>query len=279
MNSRNELLGRTLEAFSVNLLKDYFEESGKKEDIIKSIVQNSSEDDIKKFICEHFNLLHLTINVFELNKKIPSTISKIMDGECLHFNSSTMVSEWIYLHKTFVHYYDTKKRTTDKLEFLIPVRIFNKGKKLIVYQNTFQRNINSYFEYDIFLERAVNDIGVIENIKHNCNSTLFNLDLNKGIKYLWLNDYLDAMHVKSRQSKSIRQDRMDENYLYKACYLERWKELMNTPIQQTKFKSLSPHISLDHFDCNPSTGNLGVSFHPNSEDDTTDLLNLILKHN
>lgn len=279
MNSRNEILGRILEAFSVNLLKEYFGESGKKDEIIDSIVENFSEVDIKKFICDHFNLLHLTINVFEINQKIPSSISKLMDGECLYFNSSSIVSEWIYLHKTFAHYYDTKKGKTDKLEFLIPVRIFNKGKKLIVYQNTFQRNINSYFEYDIFLERGVTDIGVLDNIRHNCTSPLYHLDLNKGIKFLWENDFLDAMHVRSRESKSIRQDRMDENYLYKASYPEKWKELMNTPIQQTKFKSLSQDINLDHFDCNPSTGYLGVSFHPDSADETTELVKLILRNN
>ncbi|WP_405384804.1 hypothetical protein [Maribacter sp. LLG6340-A2] len=279
MNSRNELLGRTLDAFPVNLLKDYFDESGKKEDIIEAIVQKFTEKDISDFICTHFNFLHLTINVFELNKKIPSSVSKIMDGECIYFHSSKLISEWIYLHKIFVNYYDTKKGHTDRLEFLIPVKIFNRGKKLIVYQNTFQRNINSYFEYNIFLERGAGYIGVIDNIRHNYAGPVFSLDLNKGIKYLWTNNFLDAMHVKSRQSKSIRQDRMDENYLYKASYPKRWKQLMSTPIQQTKFKSLTSDISLDHFDCNPSTGNIGVSFHPNSPDETPDLINLILRNN
>lgn len=279
MNSRNELLGRTLEAFPKDLLQEYFNASGKKEEIIEFVIQNFSEVDIKAFICENFNFLHLTINVFEINKRIPSSITKLMDGECLKFNSTSRTREWIYLHKIFIEYYNTNTGKKEKIEFLIPVRIFNKGKKLTVYQNTFQRDINAYFEQTIFLEKGARYIGVVDNIKNNYNKTLFNLDLNKGIKHLWENDFVDAMVVKSRQSKSIRQDRMDENYLYKASYPDKWVELMKTPIQQTKFKSISSHICLDHFDCNPSTGNLGLTFHPGSENEITELIELILRHN
>ena len=279
MNNRNELNGRILEAFPKNLLENYFEVSGKKEELINKIPQTFTEKEIHKFICDSFNFLHLTINIFEINNTIPSSFSKIMDGECLYYDSSARVKEWIYLHKIFIKYYDTKLGQTDLIEFLLPVRIYNKGKILIVYQNTFQRDINSYFKHSIYLDRGARSVGVVDNIKYNFNKPLFSLDLNKGIKYLWKNDFIDAMKVRSRESKSIRQDRMDEDYLYKASYPKKWDELMTTPIQQTKFKSLSKTITLDHFDCNPSTGNIGLSFHPSSTNDIVDLVKLILKHN
>ena len=280
MNSKEELLERTLEAFPHDLLKHHFDVDGKKDETVKKITQQNSSEIVKEFLCDFFNFLHLNISVYELNSKIPKSVKKIMNGECIKFKSSKKYKEWIYLHKTTIDFYDTKEGKSNSIEFLIPVKIINKGKKLIIYQNIFKRDINSYFEQTIFLEKRKNiELGVIDNIKHHYNKSIFILDLNKGVKYLWEKDFIDAKVVKHRESKSIRQDRMDEDYLYKASYPDEWEDLMKTPIQKTKFKSLSSDISLDHFDCNPSTGFVGVSFHPNSDDEIVSLINLILKYN
>ncbi|UBZ08146.1 hypothetical protein LDL76_05405 [Salegentibacter mishustinae] len=280
MNSKEELLERTLDAFPHELLKHHFNVEGKKNDTIQKITEQNSDKIIKKFFCDFFNYLHLNISVFELNSNIPQSIKKLMNGECIRFKNTNKYKEWIYLHKTAIDFYDTEERKSNSIEFLIPVKIINRKKKLIIYQNIFKRDINSYFEQPIFQEKRKSvELGVIDNIKHHYDKSMFILDLNKGVKYLWEKDFIDAKVVKHRESKSIRQDRMDEDYLYKASYPEEWKELMKSPIQKTKFKSLTSDISLDHFDCNPSTGFVGVSFHPNSEDDIIDLINLIIKHN
>lgn len=281
MNSRKDLLGRLLDAFPISILKEKFELDGLKDIVIDEIVNGFNEDQIKEFIVDNFNILHQHINILEINQKIPPAIKKLMDGELLIHIPGINVSEWVYFHKAIIRYYDTNSEKSEIMEFMIPVKITNRGKIIIVHHNTFARDIKSYFEYPIYIDRMGSpENEILENIKHNYNKPMFKLDLNKGIKYLWENDFIDAVLVKNRQAKSIRQERMDENYTYKKSYPKDWEDLMKTPIQKTKFLSLNrQEISLHHFDCNPSTGYIGSSIHAETVDEIKDLLKLILRYN
>lgn len=244
-------------------------------------MSNNTDISIQKFVNDNFNLLHQHIRVYEINHRISSSFKKIMDGECINYAHNTNTTEWTYLHKTQVHYYDTDKDSKAHIEFLVPVRILNRGKKLLIQYNTFARDIKSYFNYTIYVDRMGNpENEIMENINHNFSNPIFKLDLNKGVKYLWENDVIDAVIVKNRESKSIRQERMDESFTYKKSYPDAWVDLMKTPIQKTRFISLiQSKIPLNHFECNPSDGFVGVSIHANTNNEVIDLLNLILRHN
>jgi len=279
MNSNEELYERLLEAFPVDLLRDYFELPGKKEEVIAKIVNNHIISDIDNFIYGHYGHLHQHIYNRELSKTIDTSKKDIIHGKLLNHKHTSTKGEWIYLHKTRYQYWDTKSSTYEYLEFLIPVKIKIKGKTMSVSYNTLSRDIKVYFQHTIFPTKSP-DIAedVIGDFKNNYSGVVFLLDLNKGIKYLWENDYLDGMVVQNRKAKSIRRDRMDENFLYKVAYPKDWDNLMLTPIQKTRFKVLK-EIDMEHFECNPTTGYLNIGLFSQDADTIDDLLNLILKYN
>ena len=145
--------------------------------------------------------------------------------------------------------------------------------------NTLARDIKTYFSHAVFPLRASNlEEEITDDIRSNYSKPILKFDLNKGIKYLWDKDYIDGLVVKNRKSKSIRQDRMDENYMYKKSYPTDWKALMGMPIQKSKFKVIKKG-GLNHFESNPSIGFIGVTIHSDSANDVDNLITLILKHN
>lgn len=280
MNSNSDLLSRTLESFPRDLLSSYFGEDGIKEEIIKSILKKFKASDIENFIVEFFNLLHLSIKVFEINKSIPSSVKDLMHSKKIFHLANKKYSEWVYLFRTEIQYYNKNTGNDDILEFYIPVKIINQGKKLIIYQNIFSKDISKYFKDKIYIDRRSNPEGkIIEEIKTNIGQHPYPLDLNKGIKELWKNDYIDARDVKNRNAKSFDQVRMDQQFLYKKAYPKEWKALMATPLQKTNYKSISTQIKVDHFYCDATNGELQISYFSNEKSDVPDLLNEILKHN
>lgn len=279
MNSTSELYKRMLESFPVSLLKFHFQCDGTKNDVIEYIVKTIPLNKIDEFVCSGFGHLHQRIFIREVKNRSLLKQPVIMSDQLLDRDTQNSGVTWFYLHKAFFHYYDTKSDTKEVLEFLVPVKIRHKGIKLIVSINTFARDIKTYFDYPVFPlpSYKIEDV-VFNDIRSNCSQVILKLDLNKGIKYLWENDVIDGLDVKHRQSKSIRSDRMDENYTYKISYPNDWKDLMQTPIQKTKFK-LIKNSGLRYFECNPSTGFIGLTIHPDNDTELNDLLDLILKHN
>ncbi len=280
MNSINELYTRLLEGFPVKELKSYFGVSGTKIEIVKYIVANHDHEHINKFICDCFGYIHQHVNIYEVNKKIPVSTKDVLSGKCILYESNSVNATWIYLIKTKVLFYSTHTTQEEELHFLLPVKIENKGKKLIVRFNTFARDINTYFDYTVYPKRIGSiEYFIFDDFKNYISQVIFKLDLNKGVKKLWETDYFDGLIVKNKNSKSIRQERMDEDFTFKKQYPKEWKSLMKTPIQKTRFAILKKKLSIKHFECNPSTGSLGFNVHPEFEGDISKLISLILKNN
>ena len=128
MNTTSNLYGRLLEGFPVTLLRSYFKVVGTKDKVISLILAKFTFKEIDDFTCASFGFLHQHIYIREVSAKLPSGITKLMSGKLLAHSSASRKSIWHYLHKGRIQYYDTVTGNRENLEFLIPVKIENRGE-------------------------------------------------------------------------------------------------------------------------------------------------------
>lgn len=279
MNSSNDLYSRLLEGFPVNELKAYFGIDGTKEEVVDNIISNESTSNIENFIIDYFGYLHQHILVFELNSRLNNP-SDLMSSKRIFRSVNSRNSSWLYLHKTKVTFFNPNTGNDESLEFLIPVKVEVISRKVIVHFNTLARDIRTYFDHNIYPNRFGNlEEEIISDVRNNVGQTLFSLDLNVGIKRLWTIDEIDAISVKNKKSRSIKQERMDQSFTYKKQYPAEWAELMLTPIRKTKFIPLTSQIDVHLFDCDPSIGYIGITNYSNTNNSVKNLVDLILSNN
>lgn len=281
MNSQKELEKRLLEGFSASILRSHFNEDGNKNDVISNILKTKNSSQIESFVSDKFGTLHQHIYLLEKNSKNISSISNLLTGgKCIFKNIGTSKGKWVFLYKIDLSYFCTQTNQTQKLLFLVPVKIEATSKKLILFFNTLARDLKSYFNYQIYPNRMPNlETIILDDLKSNISQTLYPLDLNKGIKYLWTIDYLDAFSVRNKKSKSMKQERMDENFTFKKQYPQEWKNIMLTPIEKTKFVCLKSKPFVERFECNPNKGFISVTSYSEFDISVNKLVSLILKNN
>jgi hypothetical protein len=281
MNGQKELEERLLEGFSASILRSHFSIDGTKKNVIDSILRTKSSKQIESFVANKFGTLHQHIYALEKSSKMFSPSANLLTkGKCLYKNVGAASGKWIYLYNIDLSYYCTQTFKIQNLSFLLPVKIESTPKRVLLYFNTLARDLKSYFNYQVYPNRTPNLENIIlDDLKSNLVQTLFPLDLNKGIKELWKVDYLDALSVRNKKSKSMRQERMDEDLTFKKQYPNEWSDIMLTPIQKTKFISLKSKPFVERFECNPSIGFIGITSYSEFDVDVNKLVSLILKNN
>jgi hypothetical protein len=280
MNTKEKLYSRLLESFPVKVLKDSFNLEGAKKNVIIDVLKSNSYALIDNFVKKNFGFTHQHVVVLEMSSLIKSSQNRLLNGSKIFSNFTKRTSSWVYLHNTKLTYFDTLIGIEKELEFLIPVKIETSNKVMKVYYNTLARDISSYFKHKIYPNRAGNlEEEIINEIKLNLIQTIFKYDLNKGVKFLWENDYIDAVVVKNKKSKSVKVERMDESFTFKVQYPKDWVNIMLTPIQKTKFVGIKGVDGMKMFDIDPTKGVLSVSSFSDYENSVENLLDLILQNN
>jgi len=285
MNSQHELLKRLIKAFSANALKEVFnlvEPKGRQADHISQIVQSNSEKIIKDTLFANFSLLKQ--HVYTYDCKGSFSTNWLLNHPSLYSIFDLSKSHKIYnlLYLTTFEFYNKTKAITQEIQFYTPVQVVQKGTKLIVHINILERDISTIFKDKVVrTNRDVNDDIILENISKSLPLTLSiaRADLNKGIKKLWDDDEIDALNVKYNNARSISSENMNEQYLVKAEYPEKYDVLIKTPLSHTTFKVLKAKNLINFFKVDPTRGTFSFAVFPQNQAGITELIDLILKHN
>ncbi|MEN4760906.1 hypothetical protein ABEG63_11280 [Chryseobacterium sp. C39-AII1] len=284
LNSKEEITNRLLQAFSVNDLKDIFSIDSSirtQKDIIYNIQKGNDDSTIKKQLFKNFNLLKQHIYFFDIQGKVPDNLFK--DHQFLYETEVKSKSHKIFyfLFKedhTFLNL-DIEKIQT--LSFYRPVKVVIKGTLAIISINILERDLSAIVKAKTAgVNRKSNDNGILDSIA-TFNKSIFFIkkDLNKGIKFLWENDTIDAYKVKFKKSKSTSSEIMDEDNLVKKQMPELYKEIMKSPLDITVFKYLLNDEYLKHFTANPRDGILSFNTYPTSKEGIETIVKLIVQNN
>ena len=170
----------------------------------------------------------------------------------------------------------------DTLEFLWPIsvelkRIHHSAPKdyMIVRFVVLEKNVSSYFDRPAYIAgKSITEETVLAGI----TAGLTTADLNKGIKKLWADGYIESTRSRFKKKYSLSSETMDEERGIKEHYPELYAIMQQSPLYTTLFEVNDDNSTVDHFSADPSRGIIGFSSY-SDKGDTDAIIGKIISNN
>lgn len=284
MNTEELILYRLLEAYPVAVVKHYFDTDAPRQDkLIELIIKTFSKEQIEIFAFEYFGFLHQHVYILDSNVPVLDDSLSLLNG----FKSVTDldgVKYYNFIYQIKYNYFSPILNGREELVFNCPFRITLYKNKLILMINTLERNIKNYFTTPIYsLGKNIDESDIIDDIKNGLptGTTVAPVDLNKGIKKLWEDGFIDAIYSKYKRAKSTSTEVMDEENLLKITYPDRYKEIVKAPIDRTVFLVVDKGAKdvVSRFRIEPRIGKTTITRFPDGLSDLNNLIQKIIDNN
>lgn len=286
MNTEESISSRLLEAAPSKILKQEFGLVGvNQKDAITEVVDNNNQNIIRNFIFDNFGYLHQHIFIYDLNNPIPGNWSP--DRSILHSTAHSGNNRiFNLLFRIKYSLFNPAAGGVQELIFDCPVQINIKDEIFIIKISTLERTVGKYFPQQVYaMGKDMDESNIISLIK-NMLPAGFNLetcDLNKGVKYLWDKDFVDAGYIKHRKSKSIATQAMDEDNLLKKIYPLEYIEIIKDPLDRSIFLVIDKTIDISdyisRFSIEPTRGKITITRYADKNESVNNLLEKIIDNN
>jgi len=284
LNSENDITKRMLEAFSVNSLRSIFTidtSIRSQNDVISEVLKRNTISSINNILFTNFNLLKQHVYFFETKGVFPNNYLEEHPDIFNITKKSSGHKIYYFLFKENYNFFNVASNKIQVLTFARPVKLEIKKLVATVSVNILERNVGSILNTKILnLQRTLSDKNILDSITtHDHKITYFKHDLQKGIKYLWENDVIDALKVKFKKSKSTSSEVMDEEHLLKVQYPDTYNEIISSPLDTTIFKYIEDSDLVRYFTANPREGYISFSTYPTSTDGIDKIVQMIFQNN
>ena len=286
MNTERDLTKRLIKLFPVKLLKEHFNSEQVSEDLFNDILNKNIKSVIDAFAYVNLENTKQHIYVFDLGFSINRQNLNLSAFPIPIIKQSTINQETIIIISPIV---DFRVILSDPFEEVIlkfhqPIQIVLKDTHMICYATILEKNMSSHFTDNrrvLNVEKVNDESFILEQI---CNHfSILNpspCDLNKGIKYLWANDYVDSKYAKWKKDKSTTTETMDENYTLKTHYPDVYQGLINAPLKKMIFKYIKDDkLFPEHFTIDPSVGEISIPLFSNHINQNQNVVREILSNN
>lgn len=283
MNSERNLLKRLLKAYPVKVLKDVFNITGlSQNEIIEEILNTNSTLIVKNFAFTNFTHLRQHVYIYNITGVMDNTW--ICDNELKHSHIDTTATNRTInlLFKATYKVFNTQTTAIEDVLFYTPVQIRIINTKFIISINIQERDATSLFQEKVYpVSKDMMDDEIINYIieRMPLTASLTRLDINRGIKQLWEENFIDAASVKYKKDRSTSTEVMDEEFTLKNTMPDVYNALLNAPLQKNIFKILEREDIISHFTTEPTSGKLSFTKFPENINSIPDLINLILTRN
>jgi hypothetical protein len=245
---------RLLELFPLADLRETWPHKGTKEELCYAAASDASPDQLAKvvkFADDHICCCKQHIYVFahDGSATLPESI---VDGEKVFEDESHA----LYLAR--VSYVVVLRNPLEEttLEFLWPVRIERTDHYLIVRCVVLEKNTSSYFDRPAYVARkSLNEKSVLAGIPPEAAAA----DINKGIKKLWADGYIESTRSDYKKPYSTATEKMDEERGIKEHYPEVYAIMQEAPLYLTVFEVTDNENSVESFSTDPSHGLIGFT--------------------
>lgn len=283
MNSERNLLKRLLKAYPVKVLKDVFDITGlSQNEVIEEILNSNSTLVVKNFAFTNFSFLRQHVYIYDITGVMDNAWT--CDADLFHnqvaVSANTRIINLIFT-ATYKVFSIQANGIVDVL-YYTPVQIKIINTKLIISINIQERDATSLFDTNTFpISKDMLDDEIIRHIVERMplTASLTQTDINRGIKQLWEEDFIDAASVKFKKARSTSTEVMDEEFTLKVSMPEVYNSLLNAPLQKNVFKILEREDIISHFTTEPSIGKLSFTKFPENINSIPELINLILSKN
>lgn len=170
------------------------------------------------------------------------------------------------------------------LKFHQPFKIALKNRHLIFFTTILEKNMNSHFDENrrvLNVEKVNDESFIIQQVcKHFAHLNPTPCDLNRGIKHLWNENFVDSKYAKWKKDRSTTTETMDENYTLKSQYPDVYQNLIQSPLKKMIFKYiLQDELLPDHFTIDPSVGQISIPLFPKTSNQNQNVVTQILSNN
>ena len=201
MNSEKDILTRLLKSFPVNLLKEIFHKSGlKQHNLIEEIVNENNYNTIQNFTFQHFGYTKQHVYLYKIGCNLPNNLLLPVKNNPDFTNNIDNGKELGYLVTIQYHFFNIAQNEEQSISFLCPVLVKKKGDIAMLCISILERKVDSYIKDKIVnLGKDIEEKNIVEYFENNISINHYNLsriDLTKGIKEIWKEDYIDSPYAK-----------------------------------------------------------------------------------
>jgi hypothetical protein len=269
-------LKRLLELFPIVTLRETWSDyKGTKEEIGFAAGERRELDRIINFVDSNFGCCKQHVYVFAPPEDIKQLPAGLASGDLARDAGDHAL--YVLRLQYSVVLKDPLEETT--LDFLWPVRIDVIDDYWVVRFVVLEKNLTSYFERPYYLGgRTVEEKGIVQWLAGEYG--LASVDLHKGVKALWAEDFMDSHKAEYKKARSTARDVMDEELGIKEHDPDLYEILLESPLFNAMFQ-LSPdrghNVSVVSID--PSRGYIGFPRYSVSPGDTDFVVHEILRRN
>jgi hypothetical protein len=263
---------RLLELFPVSTLRQSFQAEGTKEEICYAAGADNAAPQIQRvteFVDGHFGCCKQHVYVFshDGNIQLPDAVP---DGEKVLSDASHAL--YVSRVRYAIVLRDPLEETT--LDFLWPIQIELLPTFLVVRFVVLEKNISSYFDRPAYVAgKSLTEKAVLAAL-----TTGTPADLNKGIKKLWADGYIESTRSNFKKPYSTSSETMDEERGIKEHYPELYAIMQEAPLYTTLFQVNDQETSIEAFSADPSHGIIGFTSY-SGKGDTDGIIERIISNN
>jgi hypothetical protein len=273
---------RLLELFPVANLREVFEsKKTKKEEICYAEAVKTGAAQVKRiaeFVDNHLGCCKQHVYVFshDGSTKLPADVA---DGEkVLDVDGESA----LYLSRAKYVVVLRDPLEEDTLEFLWPIGVELKRVRhstakdyMIVRFVVLEKNVSSYFDRPAYVAgKSITEETVLAGVAGGLPTA----DLNKGIKKLWADGYIESIRSRFKKKYSLSSETMDEERGIKEHYPDLYAIMQQSPLYTTLFEVNDDANTIDHFSADPSRGIIGFSSY-SDKGDTDAIIGKIISNN
>lgn len=265
---------RLLELFPAADLRAVFQPKGTKAEICFAAASHSDETNIKRiaeFVDSHFGCCKQHVYVFSREETftLPESIA---DGERVLLDGKHAL--YLSRVKYAVMLRNPLEETT--LEFLWPIRIELSDKYVVIRFIVLEKNASSYFDRPTYVAgKSLTEKTVLAGVQ---TAALVPADLNKGVKKLWGDGYLESTRSNFKKQYSTSSETMDEEKGIKEHYPDLYAIMQEAPLYTTIFEVNDEKSTVDAFSADPSHGIIGFTSY-SAKGDTDAIIGKIISNN
>jgi hypothetical protein len=266
---------RLLELFPVTNLREVFEsKKSKKEEICYAEAVDNKPAQIKRvaeFVDKHLGCCKQHVYVFshDGSANLPAEVA---DGEQVLQAGG---GHALYLSRAKYTVVLRDPLEEDTLEFLWPIRVELTKQYLVVRFVVLEKNVSSYFDRSAYVAgKSITEETVLAGIAGGLTSA----DLNKGIKKLWADGYIESTRSRFKKQYSTSSETMDEERGIKEHYPDLYAIMQEAPLYTTLFEVSDEKNSVETFSADPSHGIMGFSSYSETGD-TDAIIGKIISNN
>jgi hypothetical protein len=273
--------------FPVTNLHEYFpDEKGTKDDICLTIAGRRDIKKIAEFVDEYLSCSKQHIYIYKHEGKLSSIPEiNLPDSEQIikTVGKDSVSMLYIMKYKQRVIVLEPKLQEVP-LIFLRPIRLEFTGQQLIVRFIKLEKNPKTYVPGQSYasVRTGLEEKPILSALEASLvdELKLKPLDLHKGIKKLWKDEFIDSSKAQYRKAISTASETMDAKKMVRKDVPELYAEIQKTTMFSTRFDEINiEDSSVSAFVIDPSRGYIDFPRYSEKKGDTDYVVSEILRHN